>query len=139
MEHEGPSQVEVRSEAVGARILSGAGCREFPGMACFAQRICWSGKRNGYVITGRVSDVINVSGRKVNPGEIERVLKLSPRVREAVVLGLPVQTRGEEVTACVAGEATEEELRRLCSLNLPELASAKAMALLERNSAERAG
>ena len=81
--------------------------------------------------------MINVSGRKVNPAEIERVLKLSPRVREAVVLGLPVQTRGEEVTACVAGEATEGRTVQTLLTQPSELAGAKAMALLETNSAER--
>jgi long-chain acyl-CoA synthetase len=118
MEHEGPSQVEVRSEAVGQGYYPEQDSENF-GHGMFRPTDLLDREGSGYVITGRVSDVINVSGRKVNPGEIERVLKLSPRVREAVVLGLPVQTRGEEVTACVAGEATEEELRRLCSLNLP--------------------
>ena len=63
--------------------------------------------------------MINVGGRKVNPSEVERVLRLSPRVREAVVLGMPGSARGQEVAACVAGEATEDELRKLCSRNLP--------------------
>ncbi len=118
MEHEGPSQVEVRGEAVGGGYYPEEGAENFhDGM--FRPADLLERERDGYVITGRISDVINVSGRKVNPSEVERVLKLSPRVREAVVLGLPVQTRGEEVTACVAGEATEEELRKLCSRNLP--------------------
>jgi len=34
------------------------------------------------------------------------------------VLGIPASARGEEVAACVAGEATEDELRRLCFQNL---------------------
>jgi long-chain acyl-CoA synthetase len=59
-----------------------------------------------------------VAGRKLNPIEVERVLKMSSKVREAVVLGLPVSTRGEEVVACVQGEVTEAELRRLCASNL---------------------
>ena len=118
MEHEGPSQVEVRSQAVGEGYYPEQDAKNFQhGM--FRPADLLEQETNGYVITGRISDVINVSGRKVNPAEIERILKLSPRVQEAVVLGLPVRTRGEEVTACVAGEATEEELRKLCSLNLP--------------------
>jgi long-chain acyl-CoA synthetase len=75
--------------------------------------------RDGYVITGRISDLINVGGRKVNPAEIERVLRLSPHVRDVVVLGIPDKAHGEEVAACVAGDATEDELRKLCFRNLP--------------------
>ena len=43
---------------------------------------------------------------------------MSPNVREAVVLGLPASARGEEVVACIQGEVTEAELRRLCASNL---------------------
>ena len=97
----------------------------------------WNG--DGYVITGRISDLINVGGRKVNPREVERVLRLSPRVRDVVVLGIPASARGEEVAACVAGEATEDELRKLCVQEPPAWQVPQAMVFLGRNSAQRAG
>ena len=55
----------------------------------------WNG--DGYTISGRISDLINVGGRKVNPGEVERVLRLSPRVRDVVVLGIPANARGRRL------------------------------------------
>jgi long-chain acyl-CoA synthetase len=117
-EGEGPSQIEVRSQAVGAGYYPDEDSEDLSdGMFRPSDLLEWNG--DGYVITGRISDLINVGGRKVNPNEIERVLRLSPRVRDAVVLGVPTQARGEDVTACVTGDASEEELRRLCSLNLP--------------------
>jgi len=75
--------------------------------------------RQGYLIKGRVSEVINVGGRKVNPGEIERVIQKLAGVREVIVLSLPSDSRGEDITACVAGSVSEEALRVHCSHDLP--------------------
>jgi long-chain acyl-CoA synthetase len=114
----GPSQIQVRGRAVGAGYYPDGDAENLrDGMFRPSDLLEWNG--DGYVITGRISDLINVGGRKVNPREVERVLRLSPRVREVVVLGIPANARGEEVAACVAGEATEDELRRLCVKNLP--------------------
>ena len=50
----------------------------------------------GFVwIDGRVSDMINRGGLKVFPGEVEEVLRLSPEVADAAVLGLPDDRLGE--------------------------------------------
>ena len=118
MEDEGPSQVQVRGRAVGAGYHPDRADENLrDGMFRPSDLLEWN--RNGYTISGRISDLINVGGRKVNPGEVERVLRLSPRVRDVVVLGIPGNARGQEVAACVAGEATEDELRKLCSRNLP--------------------
>lgn len=72
----------------------------------------------GYVVAGRVSDLINVAGRKVNPAEVERVLRSCPGVVDVVVLGVPAGLRGEEVAACVVGEAGERSLRSFCAEHL---------------------
>jgi acyl-coenzyme A synthetase/AMP-(fatty) acid ligase len=74
--------------------------------------------RDGYVITGRTSDLIHVAGRKVNPAEIEAVVRKCPGVADAVVLGLPAGLRGEEIAACVVGQVAEESLRRFCGESL---------------------
>lgn len=74
---------------------------------------------HGYLIKGRVSEVINVGGRKVNPGEIERVIQKLTGVREVIVLSLPSNSRGEDITACVVGSVSEEALRVHCSHDLP--------------------
>jgi long-chain acyl-CoA synthetase len=69
-------------------------------------------------IVGRVSDVINVAGKKVNPAEVEAYLLRFKGVRQAVVFGRPTGTglRNEEVAACVLAspEVSEGDLLRFC-------------------------
>jgi long-chain acyl-CoA synthetase len=69
-------------------------------------------------IVGRISDVINVAGKKVNPAEVEAHLLRFKGVLQAVVFGRPTgaKLRNEEVAACVLTSAgvTESELLRFC-------------------------
>ena len=117
LEGDEPSQVWVRSLAVGSGYWPEIGDDNFREGA-FRPSDLLEKSASGYAVTGRISDLINVAGRKVNPDEVERVLRTSPRVREAVVLGLPASARGEEVAACIQGEVTEAELRTLCARKL---------------------
>jgi acyl-CoA synthetase (AMP-forming)/AMP-acid ligase II len=68
----------------------------------------------GFVLAGRVSDFINVAGRKVNPREIESCLRKMAGVREAMVFGVRSESRGEEPVACVVGDVTAAELKQRC-------------------------
>lgn len=54
-------------------------------------------KDGDYKITGRVDDVLNVSGHRLGTAEIESVLALHPGVAEAAVVGFPHQLKGEGV------------------------------------------
>jgi acyl-coenzyme A synthetase/AMP-(fatty) acid ligase len=69
-------------------------------------------------IVGRVSDVINVAGKKVNPAEIEAHLLRFEGVRQAVAFGCPAGAglRNEEVTACLVAspQVTQTDLLRFC-------------------------
>jgi long-chain acyl-CoA synthetase len=112
-----PSQIWVRSLAVGSGYWPKIHDDNFREGA-FRPSDLLQKSGGGYAIAGRISDLINVAGRKVNPDEVERVLRTSPRVREAVVLGLPANARGEEVAACIQGEVSEAELRTLCAKRL---------------------
>ena len=70
---------------------------------------------DGFVwIEGRVSDLINRGGNKVFPGQVEEVLCLSPKVSEAVVVGIPDERLGEVPVAFIVGTASDEELEQLC-------------------------
>jgi len=73
-------------------------------------------------IVGRVSDVINVAGKKVNPAEVEARLLHFEGVRQAVVFGRPAGPglRNEEVAACVVGspKVSENDLLRFCRTGL---------------------
>jgi long-chain acyl-CoA synthetase len=71
-----------------------------------------------FYIVDRKKDMINVSGYKVWPREVEDTLYEHPQVMEAAAIGVPDEYRGETVQAFVAlkegGGATEEELIAFC-------------------------
>ena len=74
---------------------------------------------DGFVwIEGRLGDVINRGGNKVFPDHVEEVLRLSPRVREVAVVGVPDERLGEVPVAFVVGDATDDELQQLCRQHL---------------------
>ena len=67
-----------------------------------------------YWITGRVDDVMNVSGHRLGTAEIESALVVHPKVAEAAVVGFPHDLKGEGIYAYVttiAGTEENEELR----------------------------
>lgn len=72
-----------------------------------------------YFLVDRVKDMINVSGFKVFPREVEEVLYRHEAVKEVAVVGMPDPVRGEAVTAFVVLQegrtATPEALRKVCS------------------------
>ena len=68
-----------------------------------------------YWITGRVDDVINVSGHRMGTAEVESALVAHPKVAEAAVVGFPHDIKGQGIYAYVtlsAGQAQTEELRK---------------------------
>jgi acetyl-CoA synthetase len=68
-----------------------------------------------YWITGRVDDVINVSGHRLGTAEIESALVLHPAVAEAAVVGFPHPIKGQGIYAYVTlmvGREPSEALRR---------------------------
>ena len=67
-----------------------------------------------YWITGRVDDVINVSGHRMGTAEVESALVLHPEIAEAAVVGYPHEIKGQGIYAYVtpmAGVDPSEELR----------------------------
>jgi len=66
-------------------------------------------------ITGRVDDVINVSGHRMGTAEVESALVAHPRVAEAAVVGMPHDLKGQGIYAFVtlnANEVGDAALRR---------------------------
>ena len=79
-------------------------------------------------LTGRIAGLINISGRKVNPREIERTLLNVEGVGDAAVLSISDDSRGESLVACVVrgsdGAVTREQVmshlrRSLAPYKLP--------------------
>ncbi len=67
-----------------------------------------------YWITGRVDDVLNVSGHRMGTAEIESALVAHPLVAEAAVVGFPHDIKGQGIYAYVTlnlGETSTDELR----------------------------
>jgi acetyl-CoA synthetase len=68
-----------------------------------------------YWITGRVDDVINVSGHRMGTAEVESALVAHPKVAEAAVVGFPHDIKGQGIYAYVTlnlGDEPTEELRK---------------------------
>jgi acetyl-CoA synthetase len=68
-----------------------------------------------YWITGRVDDVINVSGHRMGTAEVESALVAHPKVSEAAVVGYPHDIKGQGIYAYVTlmtGEAPSDGLRK---------------------------
>jgi acetyl-CoA synthetase len=68
-----------------------------------------------YWITGRVDDVINVSGHRMGTAEVESALVAHAKVAEAAVVGYPHEIKGQGIYCYVTlmgGEEPSEELRK---------------------------
>ena len=74
-----------------------------------------------YWITGRVDDVINVSGHRIGTAEVESSLVNHPMVAEAAVVGYPHEIKGTAIYAFVtlnAGEEGDDALRKELNLEV---------------------
>ncbi|NOT39550.1 MAG: acetate--CoA ligase [Alphaproteobacteria bacterium] len=93
--------VETYFKTYPGKYFTGDGCRR---------------DKDGYFwITGRVDDVINVSGHRLGTAEVESALVAHAKVAEAAVVGYPHDIKGQGIYAyvtLVSGEAPTEELRK---------------------------
>jgi acetyl-CoA synthetase len=93
--------VETYFKAYPGTYFTGDGCRR---------------DEDGYYwITGRVDDVINVSGHRIGTAEVESALVAHPKVAEAAVVGAPHDLKGQGIYAyvtLVSGETPDEALRK---------------------------
>jgi len=88
--------------------------RTYPG-TYFSGDGCRRDADGDYWITGRVDDVINVSGHRIGTAEVESALVSHPKVAEAAVVGFPHDIKGQGIYAYVtllAGETSSEDLRK---------------------------
>ena len=88
--------------------------RTYPG-TYFSGDGCRRDEDGYYWITGRVDDVINVSGHRIGTAEVESALVLHPKVAEAAVVGFPHDLKGQGIYAyvtLVTGEPQTEELHK---------------------------
>ena len=87
---------------------------QFPGKY-FTGDGCRRDKDGYYQITGRVDDVINVSGHRLGTAELESALVKDARVAEAAVVGYPHDIKGQGIYAYITlqkGEQPGAELEK---------------------------
>jgi acyl-CoA synthetase (AMP-forming)/AMP-acid ligase II len=115
------SQIHVRSAAVGDGYFPEPDEEKLSGRI-FVPDDLLARNGAGFRIVGRISDVINVAGKKVNPAEVEAHLLRFSGVRQAVVFGRPAGAglRNEEIIACVVAspQVSENDLLRFCRTGL---------------------
>ena len=109
------SQIRVRSAAVGDGYFPEPD-QEKLGNKVFVPDDMLVQDGLGFRIVGRISDVINVAGKKVNPAEVEAHLLRFAGVRQAIVFGRESALRNEEVAACVVADVDlrENDLVEFC-------------------------
>ncbi|HON77357.1 MAG TPA: acetate--CoA ligase [Spirochaetota bacterium] len=87
---------------------------QFPGKY-FTGDGCRRDKDGYYQITGRVDDVINVSGHRMGTAEVESALVSHPKVAESAVVGYPHDIKGQSIYAFVtlnSGVEKTDELKK---------------------------
>jgi acyl-CoA synthetase (AMP-forming)/AMP-acid ligase II len=111
------SQIRVRSAAVSDGYFPDSNPEKL-GSGVFVPDDLLERHDSALKIVGRISDVINVAGKKVNPAEVEAHLLRFKGVQQAVVFGRSTGAglRNEEVAACVLASAgvSETDLLRFC-------------------------
>jgi len=86
--------------------------KAYPGMY-FSGDGCRRDGDGYYWITGRVDDVINVSGHRIGTAEVESALVLNDKVAEAAVVGFPHDLKGQGIYAYVTLKSGIEESEAL--------------------------
>jgi acetyl-CoA synthetase len=70
-------------------------------------------ENGNYRITGRVDDVLNVSGHRIGTAEVENAINLHTGVIESAIVGYPHDIKGQGIYAFVIYQGLETDLRTL--------------------------
>jgi long-chain acyl-CoA synthetase len=127
------SLIRVRSRAVGDGYFPEADETKL-GHGIFLPDDLLEKTPQGYRIVGRVSDLINVAGKKVSPAQVEAEILRYHGVQEAIVFARDSSRRNEEVIACVvaAPAITEAKLLAHCRANLSSWQAPRRIFLIDR-------
>jgi acyl-coenzyme A synthetase/AMP-(fatty) acid ligase len=92
-------------------------------------------------LRGRLSDQINVAGRKLSPETVERALLAHPQVRECLVFGVPSRDmeRTEIIVAVIVAGIEEKELKQFLLQTLPAWQVPREWRFVESLSANARG
>lgn len=74
---------------------------------------CYRDEKGQYRITGRVDDVLNVSGHRIGTAEVENAINMHTGVTESAVVGFPHDIKGQGIYAYVVyNDAADEHTRQ---------------------------
>jgi len=91
---------------------------------------CKRDKDGFYWLTGRMDDVINVSGHRIGTAEVESAVVAAPQVAEAAVVGFPHDIKGEGIWCYVTlkeGVEYDDALKPALKMKVREVIGAFAM------------
>ncbi|HET7217764.1 MAG TPA: class I adenylate-forming enzyme family protein [Vicinamibacterales bacterium] len=91
--------------------------------------------RGNLVLTGRASSFINIAGKKVQPEEVERVLRGMPGIADVRVLGAADRARGQQIVACIVADGapvTALAVRRFCAGQIAAYKVPRTIVFLDR-------
>ncbi len=145
---DGARRVHVRSAGVASGYV-GTEQGDFLDNGFLTSDIGELDARGHLLLRGRVSSFINVAGRKVQPDEVETVLRAMPGLADVRVLGISDPRRGEQVAACLVVKPAHAvpsvvDVRQFCAQRLaphkiPRLiVFAAAIPLTTRGKTDRA-
>jgi len=99
-----------------------------------------------YWISGRIDDVLNVSGHRLGTAEIESALVAHPHVAEAAVVGIPHELKGQGIHAFISlkmghqnNEQLHEELRALVKSTISAIATPDVVQIVNDLPKTRSG
>lgn len=87
------------------------------------------------ILAGRVSSFINVAGRKVQPEEVEQILREMPGIADVRVVGAADPARGQQIVACIVVRGDGPGLigvRQFCAARLAPYKIPRTIITLER-------
>jgi len=93
------------------------------------------------VLAGRVSDLINTAGKKVNPREVEQIILQMEGVRQVKVYGAPAGARGDVVAAAIVAspDVTRDQVRLYCAARISPHKVPRIVKLIEQMPVDERG
>jgi long-chain acyl-CoA synthetase len=91
--------------------------------------------RGRLILTGRASSFINVAGRKVQPEEVEQVLRTMSGIEDVRVIGAPDPVRGQQIVACIVSRSADTSplaIRQFCAARLAPYKIPRSIVRLDR-------
>jgi acyl-CoA synthetase (AMP-forming)/AMP-acid ligase II len=91
--------------------------------------------RQRLTLVGRASSFVNVAGRKVQPEEVERILRDMPGIRDVRVVAAPDPRRGQQIVACIVADPAASvgvlDVRRFCGARLASYKIPRSIVFLD--------